>query len=69
MDAVGLTFLASFALGIMADQRVEDEKDALPGLPNRRAFERAVQNLLMQSPNDTHALILCDLDHLKMYQR
>lgn len=63
--AVGLTLLATLALGIMADQRVEAEKDALSGLPNRRAFERAVHNLLMQSPNDTHALILCDLDHFK----
>lgn len=66
MVAVGLTLLATLVLGIMADQRVEAEKDGLSGLPNRRAFERAVRSLLIQSPTGKHALILCDLDHFKL---
>lgn len=65
MVAVGLTLLATLVLGIMADQRVEAEKDGLSGLPNRRAFERAARSLLIQSPMGEHALILCDLDHFK----
>ena len=63
--AVGLTLLATLVLGIMADQRVEAEKDALSGLPNRRAFEREVGTLLKQAPEGEHALILCDLDNFK----
>jgi diguanylate cyclase (GGDEF)-like protein len=62
---VGLTLLATLVLGIMADQRDEAEKDSLSGLPNRRAFERAVQRLLKTAPDGEHALILCDLDHFK----
>ena len=62
---VGLTLLATLVLGIMADQRDEAEKDALSGLPNRRAFERAVRRLLKTWPDGEHALILCDLDHFK----
>ncbi len=63
--AVGLTLLAALVLGIMHDHRTEAEKDPLSGLPNRRAFERAVQALLRQSPASAHALILCDIDYFK----
>lgn len=63
--AVGLALLSVIALEIMADERSKSEKDLLSGIANRRGFESRVEVALADAPNDTHALVLCDLDHFK----
>lgn len=65
MVGVGLTLLAALILEIMRDHRTESEKDTLSGLANRRGFDRGVRTLLERSPDTTHAIVLCDLDHFK----
>jgi diguanylate cyclase (GGDEF)-like protein len=65
MVGVGLTLLAALILEIMTDQRTESERDTLSGLANRRGFDRGIRSLLEKTPDTTHAIVLCDLDHFK----
>jgi diguanylate cyclase (GGDEF)-like protein len=63
--AIGLTLLATLILDIMRHQRTESEIDLLSGIANRRGFDRRIRAALAVAPHDTHAVVLCDMDHFK----
>lgn len=61
---MAMTALAVMTVDVVERHRTEADRDALTGLLNRRGFDRAVQRLLGERPQDI-AVVLFDIDHFK----